>query len=409
MSDFKDKTVVPQNVAEKIFHLNYFMYLVLKMDKTDCIGIEVKDDCNVDFSKGTILSQLKHSISTTAKGNAINLTDKDDDLWKTIKTWIEYVENSKTKIEELEFELVTNKTVVDNNILKWITEFQNSKLEFEDFTKKINALINPVKNPEVDSYIKKILDLDRDKCMSFLGRIKMQNISNDEIIKLSKERISEIYIGAEAALIECIFENVYSNLHRIIYTKAKGKKIEIRYNELEDLLKKAFRKYTSIKVYQTEPSDFNIPDEVLDSLAEQTFIKQMIDIDYIDGDDEVIDYTKSKFAASRSMERWVMNEGALDAKEKFNSEIMSHFEITFKEVYSRRRIRELNTLTEDKKEEAHIDSATDCLNKVKSKNILFDKQPLDIKISNGHFYVLSDIPSIGWRLDWKELYKPNKS
>jgi len=65
------------------YQFYYYLYLILDLRHGDKIGIELKDDIHIEKSDNTlILIQTKHTIQTNSGGNTINLTERDNDLWK---------------------------------------------------------------------------------------------------------------------------------------------------------------------------------------------------------------------------------------------------------------------------------------------------------------------------------------
>ncbi|MFF3926646.1 hypothetical protein [Paenibacillus lactis] len=57
-------------------------------------------------------------------------------------------------------------------------------------------------------------------------------------------------------------------------------------------------------------------------------------------------------------------------------------------------------------------AALKCVDAVRKNELIFDETALDTELSNGQFYLLSNDPLIGWRIDWEEKYKhddPKKS
>ena len=98
----EEKTSVPQNVAEKLFHIEYYIDRLLDLHNIEAeVGCEMKDDCHIDIiaTGVTRYIQLKHSIKQNSNDEAINLTEKDDDLWHTINNWLNLI-CDKTKYRE---------------------------------------------------------------------------------------------------------------------------------------------------------------------------------------------------------------------------------------------------------------------------------------------------------------------
>ena len=96
-----------------------FMYLLLELTQGQEIGFEVKDDIHIDKADGTTVQfQAKHTVLKNAKGKFKNLTNLDNDLWKSLSNWTEFI-NSETEVLDYllnnSFSLITNKGE-NNNI-----------------------------------------------------------------------------------------------------------------------------------------------------------------------------------------------------------------------------------------------------------------------------------------------------
>lgn len=86
----KKKTIQEQTAAESKsigfdYQYYYFLFLMLQLESDQAVGYEAKDDVHIDKPDGKqIFFQLKHSIETKSDGTIVNLTEKDEDIWKTI-------------------------------------------------------------------------------------------------------------------------------------------------------------------------------------------------------------------------------------------------------------------------------------------------------------------------------------
>ena len=110
----------------------YFLYLILDLNTGEKLGFEILDDIHIECPNGNIvLLQTKHTVQKNAKGDQINLTERDSDLWKTINNWILFIEASEeieTFLIKTSFKLVTNKSIKTNLFIENILKFQAKKL-----------------------------------------------------------------------------------------------------------------------------------------------------------------------------------------------------------------------------------------------------------------------------------------
>ena len=111
------------------FQYFYFINELLKLQIGQTIGYEAKDDVHIEiYSNSKIITkliQLKHTVHKNADGSPGNLTDRDDDLWKTLSNWCKVIcDNNRKKIveqlnflKETKFIFATNKKIDKNKTL----------------------------------------------------------------------------------------------------------------------------------------------------------------------------------------------------------------------------------------------------------------------------------------------------
>ena len=146
MDEFKinnEHTAGPQLIGFD-YQFYYFMYLILDLNSGEKIGFEVLDDIHIELANGNIeLLQTKHTVQKTPKGEIVNLTERDSDLWKTISNWILFLNNSADKDEYLNktvFKLVTNKSINNNTFFNNIIKFQRKQIKIKEFSDYIKNL-----------------------------------------------------------------------------------------------------------------------------------------------------------------------------------------------------------------------------------------------------------------------------
>ena len=61
-------------------------------------------------------------------------------------------------------------------------------------------------------------------------------------------------------------------------------------------------------------------------------------------------------------------------------------------------------IKKQKKGRLNSRKSIEIIDELRKEKLSIDGQELDIEMSNGEFYYLSNIPEIGWTLDW-ERYK----
>ena len=131
-----------------------------------------------------------------------------------------------------------------------------------------------------------------------------------------------------------------------------------------------------------------------DDIFAQTFIKRLIEIGAIStGDGErAVDYTRQKIRLSTNLERWEQ-DGAIvgDEVDDFHNEVFSRWDNEFYGLFH-------NCSSVD----VVIDTAFELLRMLRRERFRLSGAELDIQLSNGELYYLSDIGRIGWHRDWAE-------
>ena len=156
----KEKTQSEIASAEKKsigfdYQYYFFLWKLLSLETGESVGLEVKDDVHTELNNDEqIFYQIKHTIKKKADGSAANLTESDNDLWKTLSNWVKIITDKaddradKNKqlafIKKTCFVLASNKSSSDSNkIVKSIIDLHdntitinNVKKTFNDFSKK---------------------------------------------------------------------------------------------------------------------------------------------------------------------------------------------------------------------------------------------------------------------------------
>ena len=159
-----DLTSADSKIIGFDFQYYYFISKLLELQEGEKIGYEKKEDVHIETNKALTLFQLKFSRQKAANGSPVNLTDLDDDLWKTVSHWADLIlsctdNNAKLGfLKRTNFVLATNKSVDSNTFFKY--------LDPEDETKDITQISNYLKelntkttNGEIQNYLQNILSL----------------------------------------------------------------------------------------------------------------------------------------------------------------------------------------------------------------------------------------------------------
>ncbi|MEF2095140.1 hypothetical protein V3595_10770 [Bacillus sp. CFBP9009] len=398
----------------------YFLYQLLQLKTGQIVGYEVKDDVHIDKPDGEqILIQLKHSIETRADGGIVNLTEKDEDIWKTISNWIKIINDPVEKrtsleaqinfIDKTEFQLVTNKSnSTSNQFIKKLAEYQNGKLTVGDLKSYLKILSSPKTGkdtPKVDKYISTLESQAEEWLQQFLNKLRIEH-NKDDLIQCIKLRIKEKNV--KHSRIDDVFASIDSHLKTLIYDDVKARrKVLFTFDEYDKHFTRFFEWGRSIKL----PIILGDKKVSLPKNPEKyTFIKQLIDIEIIsqldnDFEDSLISVFTSKYEMHNNLFRWLQqDEITEDVIRQFDEETILIWTNIFGSIYNKLKRKLRRMPIEQIDQDELLDLASQCYFEALKLNLSIDETSLNTSMSNGQFYLLSDIPALGWDIRWKERY-----
>lgn len=380
----------------------YFLNELLNLKHGQVVGLEVLDDVHVECNNGTnLLIQLKHTVQTNKQGAPINLTTLDSDLWKSISNWCKLIIDPVHKrtspkaqlnfLEKTRFLLVSNKSEsIKNTFLTSIESLKDESKKHAELLADITSLKAKTTDPAIIGYIDNLLSLDNTVSEKFFRQFSFA-LGRDEIINRCKVSIAEKQI--HESRIDDVFCAVDSEVrqHSFATVKARGK-ITISFDEFNKRYRRHFDKARSGSL------PFRKPTSVLpDSLIDQTFIRQLVDINDIEVDNIELHtkFTRRRLEFRDNLERFIQDGDITQADiDTLEEEASTFWENKFRQTYSGQ------DAAVDEKESARI-----ILGDLRMRKLALASQELSLPISNGGFYDLSNRPVIGWLRNWKDRYK----
>ena len=186
-----------------LYQIRYALFLLLDNDNTGYqVSIEKFDDVAFD-DNGTPkeLIQLKHHIN-----NQGSLTDYSVDLWRTLKVWMDMIEDEKSILYDADFLLITTSTAPEDSIAAALKE----------------------KNKDVDaiySVLKKIAEEKRNQTNK--KAYEKFSSMDEAIIKKLLERIIIIdyaadIVDVENAIRKCIRYSCEQRHEDFVYERIEG-------------------------------------------------------------------------------------------------------------------------------------------------------------------------------------------
>lgn len=385
------------------YQFYYFIFLLLQLKQGQKIGFEIRDDVHIeDKDGGVTLIQTKHSVQKMANGEVQNMTTLDKDLWKTLNNWAEFIKSGDSNAEKDTFILVTNKSENNNEFIRGLLQFKEDK-NVKNIKELLEEIYKKTKNQEIQKHIQHILELENSVLKVFFEKIEIK-INKDDIINGIKSILHQ-RCGKDC-IVEDIWNKLYTNLHQDKYLDISNKKnFELSYEDFMTRYRNCFESSYSEKLPRRKLPSFELYD-----LDKQVFIRQLLDIDYIENENEIIKYTELMLRAFNDINIWNEEGYILSTdKDSFESNVIWQWDNEAKEKYRKIKKRINKGETIDSLEDEIKDLACEIVYEVRKKRLKIKDYPeLDTEFSNGYFYMLSNIPKIGWHYDWENKYKKNE-
>ncbi|WP_333663248.1 hypothetical protein [Acinetobacter sp.] len=384
----------------------YFFYCLLELKRREKIGFEIKEDVHVELNNGKcILYQLKHTVNESADGEKSNLTDLDEDLWKTFYNWVMLIKKSGSEKEYIEintFILATNKSIAINSFPYLFTD-NPDEIKIIENVKKLKEKCS--EDSKIIKYIDSFLSLEKVILKKFIRKIKIEyGVIN--IIEKVKNSVrdsvhgSQHYLEVFYALYTLISENKYLDI-------ANRKDFYFTYEEFHEKYRHCF--LIGENKGKLPNPDRTMPLKYPECMEKQNFIKQLIDIDLVEADNiiRIKEHTTIMLNFINKFDHWMKMSLFLPVDVEDLDKVNKYvWKTRFDKIY-RPLMRKIKSGTylpdlEDEIKELACD-VYDSILMEKIKISSYDE--LDQMLSNGYFYNLSDRLEIGWHYNWEERFK----
>lgn len=397
------------------YQWNYFVLRLLKEnDDAATVSFKLHDDVDTQTEEGITLYQIKHSVRKSSKGETINLSNRDTDLWKTISIWMKFIEEQPDILENTKFQLITNKAISKNKFVEAIEAFHDTH-SVEDL-KSAFVTIKESKRPEkskiesdksVNNHlnVSQIISdlLNKDYLKEFCSRISISKTS--DILKEDIKRIMGNRFGLNHNRIDWVYNKLMTSLKddsivNIINktpVSYSGSIFTERYQSILDIGRKKlnFRFDYSLDSLSGDFRDF-------------LFIKQLISIDDTKDDDldRIADLTKNwLFFNNNLQEHWNNNDIIHEDVKRLTEDVYAKWRTYYHSNH--RRIISEATCSE------LCEAGCNTVDSMRQCEFLLADTPLGNFLSEGCIYyysnsateIIPDLPLIGWHRDWKNKFK----
>lgn len=394
------------------YQWDYFVLSLLSksIDSTTEVSFELFDDVAIQQGQSSIvLCQVKHSVQKSKKGKTINLSNRDVDLWKTISTWIKIIDEIDPSewnnyLSNVEFHLITNKISEKNEFVNALNSF-STKNNISDFKAKIEEIALSGKS---DSEI-------TDTINSFLSKSYLEKFVK-QIVVISKP--------------DCLKDEILTMLHtRAFITKSKTHQV---YNslmtELRDVVKSDIENRKAIVFTgETFANQFQAVFEIGRSTIN---FRHDYDFTDFDGDpqnllfiqqleaikelpkhegkrmDSIVSYTKEWFQFKNNLHELTGNNILIgDDILKLSNDVRAAWNNYHNSAY---RMLDLGS-----SEDELCKAGCSVIDNMRGQNFNVGNAPLGQMLSHGCIYyysntpthLISDLPHIGWHIDWENKFK----
>lgn len=396
------------------YQWDYFVLMLLKENDDDAtVSFELRDDVDTQTEEGITLYQIKHSVRKSSKGETINLSNRDTDLWKTISIWMKYIDDEPDILENTKFQLITNKAISKNKFVEAIEAFHNTH-SVEDLKSAIvtikesertekskiksdNSVTNHLNVAQIITDL-----LNKTYLNEFCSRIYI--LKTSDVLEEDIKRIMSNRFGLNHNRIDWVYDQLMTKLRNDSIDNIKSGK-SVTYNGA--VFKERYQSILDIgrrKIYFKDCSinDFD------GNFRELLFMKQLFSVYYVKENevDRMSRLTLSWLRFNNNFHE-LCNDNILINEDVNNltKDVLSAWDNCYNKKY--RKITEMST--DDELSEAGCCTIDD----MREKLFSLAETPLGNQLSEGCIYyysnsateIIPDLPLIGWHRDWKNKFK----
>lgn len=396
------------------YQWDYFVLMLLKENDDDAtVSFELRDDVDTQTEEGITLYQIKHSVRKSSKGETINLSNRDTDLWKTISIWMKYIDDEPDILENTKFQLITNKAISKNRFVEAIEAFHNTH-SVEDLKSAIvtikesertekskiksdNSVTNHLNVAQIITDL-----LNKTYLNEFCSRIYI--LKTSDVLEEDIKRIMSNRFGLNHNRIDWVYDQLMTKLRNDSIDNIKSGK-SVTYNGA--VFKERYQSILDIGRRKIYFKDCSIND-FEGNFRELLFMKQLFSVYYVKENevDRMSRLTLSWLRFNNNFHE-LCNDNILINEDVNNltKDVLSAWDNCYNKKY--RKITEMST-------DGELSEAGCCtIDDMREKLFSLAETPLGNQLSEGCIYyysnsateIIPDLPLIGWHRDWKNKFK----
>lgn len=372
--------------------LSALLLLISNQNPDSKICIEKFDD--VAFMEGNTpkeMLQIKHHIKS--KGN---ISDKGIDFWRTIKSWVDYLENKNDINDETKFLIITTENIGEDSLASYLQQSQN-----RNTVKALERMICIAKssgNTNNQKYYDAFLSLSLKKQEYLVNDIYIYGFApNCDEIKNS------IMPYLRIATLPQHEESVYYKvvgwwIRKIIECLNSNDLVFISYRQLQKIIFDFEDEYRSnslpIDVNPSyEPTEYELNQLIPDR---RIFIAQLELLSM--NNEHLKRCIKDYYNAYSQRSRWIREQVLfVNELDKYEARLIDEWDRLF--INMKEELEEYGDNIPDKKK---IEAGRKLFGKIEELNIPIRERIFDPFIMRGTFHGLSNDLKVGWRIDFFE-------
>lgn len=394
------------------YQWDYFVLSLLSksIDSTTEVSFELFDDVAIQQGQSSIvLCQVKHSVQKSKKGKTINLSNRDVDLWKTISTWVKIIDEIDpleldNYLSNVEFHLITNKTSEKNEFVKALDSF-SQRNNISDFKAKIEEIAKSGKSDSeltgaitsflsksyLEKFVKQIVVISKPDCLKneILAMLHTRAL-------IAKSKVRQVYNSLMTELRDVVKSDI-ENRKTIVFT---GETFANQFQTVFEIGRATinFRHDYDFSDFDGDPKNllFIQQLEAIKELPKQEG-KRM---------DAIVSYTKEWFQFKNNLHELTDNNILIgDDILKLSDDVQAAWNNHHNSAY---RMLDLSS-----SEDELCKAGCSVVDKMRGEYFNVGNAPLGQMLSHGCIYyysntpthLISDLPYIGWHIDWESKFK----
>lgn len=360
----------------------------LKRQVDFSISVETLDDVVFETDADIIeILQTKHHL-----GKATNLSDASPDLWKTIRIWCDFFNNSAFSPETL-FYLVTTSSTSENSIANYLTSGTNRDITAA--ITRLNSVAISSTNSENTLAYESYRSLSDEKKRKLFEAVVVFD-STPTLLEIDNDIKQELYFAVEYKYLDAFMKRLEGWWFRRVIK-------QISLVDVEPILSVEISEELTYIRDQFKEDNLPVDDDILlSAINDSDFYDRMFvqQLHLINISDKRIFYAiRDYFRAFTQRSRWLRDDllyvGELD---RYERRLLEEWEIHFEGM--REDIGDAATDNEKEKAAKALYKWVEQGNLAQIRSCITEPS-----IPRGSYHILADEIKLGWHIEFAERLK----